>query len=357
MSAQTLVSTARGELGVGCPGACNKYGSFYGMNCQAWCAMFVWWCAVQSGNSGVIPKAAYTPTFAAWYKARGQWGNGITGIKPGDIVFFNFGLGRISHVGIVESVGSGGVYTIEGNTSSSSQANGGCVQRKWRTVKGGIVGYSRPAYGTASVTKNWLEKGDSGAAVVELQSFLAAAGFDLGPYGIDGEFGDATRAALIAYQTSRGLEPDGYAGPLTMSALRSGKPPVARNADGSLTIAEDGIRGPATISRWQEVMATPIDGTISKPKSTLIVADQRYLNSVVDAVHIRNLTGKDRLDEDGSEGPKTVKVRQFLLYNGHAVSLLGRNPKAADFDGVPGSETTRLHQRALNLAPARSGRY
>lgn len=134
-------------------------------------------------------------------------------------------------------------------------------------------------------------------------------------------------------------------------------PNVKTNADGSLTLSRDGRRGPATIGRWQEVLGTPIDFKISKPVSTLMAKDQNFLNSVVAAPHILNLTGKNRLDEDGREGPKTIKVRQFWLYNNYGPAVLGRGATASDFDGIDGKQTTGLHQYALNLATAGSGRY
>lgn len=131
-----------------------------------------------------------------------------------------------------------------------------------------------------------------------------------------------------------------------------------RNQDGSLTIAQDGIRGPATIARWQEVMGTFIDGAINRGKpSPLIAADQRFLNSVVDAGHIHNLTGKRALDADGYEGVKTIKVRQFWLWNLYAPAVFGRSARGSDFDGINGTNTNRLHQYALNRATARTGRY
>lgn len=136
-------------------------------------------------------------------------------------------------------------------------------------------------------------------------------------------------------------------------------PPPALNADGSLRLAVDGDRGRATIGRWQEVMGTPIDWTITPypPGSSLIRADQRFLNAVVGAEHIRNLTGRPQLAVDGDEGPRTVKVRQFWLYNRLAPRILGRPARGRDFDGSPGPETTRLHQIALNEATRGSGRY
>ncbi|MBN9376313.1 MAG: N-acetylmuramoyl-L-alanine amidase [Cellulomonas sp.] len=122
-------------------------------------------------------------------------------------------------------------------------------------------------------------------------------------------------------------------------------------------IDEDGIRGPVTIGRWQQVMGTPVDKTISTPRSTLIEHDQAYLNSVVASSHIQDLTGKPALEVDGDEGPLTIVVRQFWLYNTQAQAVLGRGPRTSDFDRDAGPETTRLHQHALNLAHTASGRY
>ena len=144
----------------------------------------------------------------------------------------------------------------------------------------------------------------------------------------------------------------GYGRP-NYSSTPSGGP---RNADGSETLETDGVRGPRHISRWQEVMNTPIDGKISK-QSQLITADQKYLNAAVGATHIRNLTGSSKLDPDGDEGAKTIKVRQFWLFNQLAPSVLGRNARTSDFDGIAGEVTNRLHQIALNKATAGSGRY
>lgn len=62
-----------------------------------------------------------------------------------------------------------------------------------------------------------LRFGSTGPAVRELQTLLRARGFDPGP--IDGIFGQRTQAAVIAFQRSRGLVPDGIVGIQTWTAL------------------------------------------------------------------------------------------------------------------------------------------
>ena len=63
-----------------------------------------------------------------------------------------------------------------------------------------------------------------GEDVKALQLMLKARGYQCGYYGsngdgADGDFGAATKAKLISYQSAAGLVPDGEAGPDTMGAL------------------------------------------------------------------------------------------------------------------------------------------
>jgi len=62
-----------------------------------------------------------------------------------------------------------------------------------------------------------LGRGSRGDAVKRLQRALRDAGFS--PGKIDGDFGPATEAAVLAYQRSAGLLADGIAGPRTQAAL------------------------------------------------------------------------------------------------------------------------------------------
>lgn len=64
-----------------------------------------------------------------------------------------------------------------------------------------------------------LRKGDKGEAVRELQEALVARGYDLPSSGIDGDYGNETRGAVIAFQQDAGLTVDGVAGPDTWAAL------------------------------------------------------------------------------------------------------------------------------------------
>jgi len=69
----------------------------------------------------------------------------------------------------------------------------------------------------ARTTALFLKEGSTGRAVAQLQARLKKVGFN--PGRIDGDFGPATKAALIGFQKSAGLLADGIAGPRTLGAL------------------------------------------------------------------------------------------------------------------------------------------
>ena len=72
---------------------------------------------------------------------------------------------------------------------------------------------------TVSVKVRQLSKGMDGNDVKTLQSALIANGFSCGTAGADGDFGNATAAALRKFQTKYGLGADGIAGNATWSKL------------------------------------------------------------------------------------------------------------------------------------------
>lgn len=64
-----------------------------------------------------------------------------------------------------------------------------------------------------------LRHGDTGEDVKAAQMLLIARGCSCGWYGADGDFGNATLAAVKKYQAARGLEADGIVGAQTLGAL------------------------------------------------------------------------------------------------------------------------------------------
>jgi hypothetical protein len=69
---------------------------------------------------------------------------------------------------------------------------------------------------TAKLT---LWRGSKGADVKTLQNALIKAGLPLPKYGADGDFGEETQTAVVAFQKARGLKVDGIVGANTWAAL------------------------------------------------------------------------------------------------------------------------------------------
>ena len=112
----------------------EPYWSWYGFESRVeWCACFVSWCANECGyiDSGVVPKFAGCINGVQWFKDREQWLDGSTEPAPGMIIFFDWNNkgssgpqdGQSDHVGIVEKVENGIVYTVEGNSGDSCRIN------------------------------------------------------------------------------------------------------------------------------------------------------------------------------------------------------------------------------------------
>lgn len=247
----------------------TKYGEWYGMNGQPWCAMFVSWCANEISALDTVGKYAYTPYEAQFYKDGkngSKWLSRDEKPQPGDLVFFSNAT-RICHVGIVETRnGTSSVTTIEGNTSAGNNANGGAVMRRTRTYGSVgsswyIAGFGRPAWNGVVSTpsqkpsvnvadndiaelqrecnaqgfsnqtvdgiagKNTLagcptvRKGAKGNITRWIQKRLIKLGYSLPRYGADGSFGDETREAVRKFQSANGLTVDGIVGQRTWRKL------------------------------------------------------------------------------------------------------------------------------------------
>jgi len=126
------------------------YWSWYGFDSRVeWCACFVSWCANECGyiENGIIPKFAWCPSGVVWFQERSLWQEGSYEPRPGDIIFFDWDDpdtdgqdGSADHVGIVERVENGYVYTVEGNSGDS------CRQKSYAIGYYEILGYGTPAY-------------------------------------------------------------------------------------------------------------------------------------------------------------------------------------------------------------------
>ena len=138
---EEIVSVALSQVGnVGG----RPYWSWYGFDSHVnWCACFVSWCANECGyiQAGIIPKFASCTAGSNWFKARDLWKSRGATPNVGDLIFFDWDTdGLPDHVGIVERVENGTVYTVEGNSSDR------CRQRSYSLGYSGIFGYGTPNY-------------------------------------------------------------------------------------------------------------------------------------------------------------------------------------------------------------------
>lgn len=238
-AAADILARARKELGYDeGPNNDNKYAKQAGhANHQPWCASFV--VAMFRAEGLTLPsESAYTPAMANGFKKAGAWTN-----RPavGAVVFFQWpSMGRIAHVGIVESVrADGAVITIEGNTNPKGSRTGGSVMRHVRRAN--IAGYGIPRYagvsggpkparpaaqpkpkpaqpsGQAPACPGITREGMRDSSITRAyQDRLAKRGWRI---AVDGDHGPGTTKVLKAFQKEFGLPADGVGGPKTWNAI------------------------------------------------------------------------------------------------------------------------------------------
>lgn len=156
--------------------------------------------------------------------------------QVGDIViFWSSKKKEFVHTGLVIKVQGDQFWTIEGNTSGASGvvANGGgiCQKTYYNSQLPGTK-FCRPDYSivtsiksgsstntsTTTTTKNWIEYGDRGNDVKNLQAKLNKVGHNL---EVDGICGNATVSAIKDFQEKYNLTVDGQAGKNTITKLDS----------------------------------------------------------------------------------------------------------------------------------------
>ncbi len=225
-----LLETAGNEVGYreGDHGY-SKYGEWAGDPYAQWCAEFLCWCVDQvdqihgthllgrvfplySGQNGgrswyiragrfIVRKGEVDGWGYEWLKGTRQYirsGDYIP--QPGDYVFFTWTSGvDTDHVALVEyctrnSAGKVEIHVIEGNNPS------GVSRNVYSLSNTQILGYGT-VHDLADITMRF---GNSGEKVRQLQESLSYLGY-LESRFVTGDFGNATAAAVRAFQTGHGL--------------------------------------------------------------------------------------------------------------------------------------------------------
>lgn len=137
----------------------DYYGRAVSGAAYPWCVVFLWDVFRMAGAS----KAFYNGKKTASCAAVWDWGkkDGLTHTsgKIGDLALFSFdGDKKADHIGLVVGVGNNGTYTtIEGNTSTGNNSNGGEVMKRTRK-KSQIVVFVRPEYAVEKAATNTAKK-------------------------------------------------------------------------------------------------------------------------------------------------------------------------------------------------------
>ncbi|SMH55139.1 MULTISPECIES: peptidoglycan-binding protein [Cyanophyceae] len=221
---EKILSTAKSQIGYReNPAGSNrtKFGRWYGMDGNPWCAMFTSWVYAEAGfplpkmQDGAPSGAAYCPYIEGYARRIGQWHKTP---RPGDLALFHFGNRLAVHIGIVENISGAKFSSIEGNTSAASNANGGMVQRRSRNVSQ-CRGFYRPMDIQARTGKDAYYRlirlrrpYMAGHDVREWQKQVNFWGISI---EIDGIYGPESEKVCRTLQEKWGLEVDGVIGPIT----------------------------------------------------------------------------------------------------------------------------------------------
>ncbi|WP_459650253.1 peptidoglycan-binding protein [Kitasatospora sp. Ki12] len=127
---------------------------------EPWCAVFVSWLALKSGNADVYPRTASCSAGVAWFRAKDRFSEFPS---IGAQVFFGSGGG--SHTGLVIDYDDTTITTVEGNTNDNGSAEGDGVYRKVRRRRDAYVyGYGHPDFAQGprrAVEAKWVIDGSA----------------------------------------------------------------------------------------------------------------------------------------------------------------------------------------------------
>ena len=148
--AERVLEIARSQLGVTeAPAGTNRvkyndwyYGKAVSGSAYPWCMAFVQWCCNEAGAA--LPfRTASCSALLRWYREH-EPQCVVATPKAGDIVIFDLpGGAAIDHTGFYERAQGDTIVTIDGNTGTDNDANGGAVMRRTRS-RAYAAAYIRP---------------------------------------------------------------------------------------------------------------------------------------------------------------------------------------------------------------------
>ena len=193
-----------------------------------WCVVFQWYIFREAGLSKYFFNGAKVASCSALRKYHESKGQVVYGdYQRGDLLLFDFSgkKARTQHIGICLENNGKTVKSLDGNTSSKSEDNGGTVnvrERQLKYVTCAIRWWKAvPSRTYVTAFAPILKKGDSGSPVDLLQFALKQRGCYTD--SVDGSFGDNTVKAVKAFQRACGIPQSGNADKKTWEALLKGE--------------------------------------------------------------------------------------------------------------------------------------
>ena len=160
MTASKVLAVAAAQLGTKeSPAGSNRvkyntayYGREVSGDAYPWCCVFQWWLFREAGAPELFYGGCKTASCTTLYQYYRQCGQTVStqDARPGDLIFFTFSEGDRqqgirNHVGICVDNETGYITTIDGNTGTTNEANGGAVMRRKRAWSY-VTGVARPRY-------------------------------------------------------------------------------------------------------------------------------------------------------------------------------------------------------------------
>lgn len=126
----------------------TKYGEWYGLNPEQWCAMFVSWCANQAGiSTSIVPKFADCDVGRVYFQNNKLFFfRGEQEPQEGDIFFKGDNINDATHVGIVVAVEGEYMHIVHGNTFIDGTEVEGVWDEWVKKTDTRYIGFARPSY-------------------------------------------------------------------------------------------------------------------------------------------------------------------------------------------------------------------
>lgn len=304
MSRQKIIETAISQNGTKeLPAGSNKtkYGEWYGLNGEKWCAIFVSWVYHQAGSPlGFIETRKGYQSCQGGYNFWKAGGQLTAEPQPGDIALFDWdGNGHCDHTGIFEAWKDANktiFFSWEGNTAVGNNSDGGMVMRRERK-RSVVRAFASPKVlddPSPAISDVNMKKGDRGSNVTSMQKMLHDLNYNI---TVDGFFGNETVALVKKFQQDHHLEITGIVTPALLGAIEgeANEPKVSASKFTTGSYLRKGNSGAAVLELQKALNVAGANPAIKE--------DGVFDSGTVAAV--KDLQRKQGLDVDGIAGPQT----------------------------------------------------